>query len=165
MRNGRAFAGVRSGDSCTMSPGRRPRLSASCREMRMPAAGPACAASELTAVAAARTTTQSRNARRRFIPQSTIGQPRTDTSVEPTMRTMTVIAAVLLLLALACVALFWAGQRRLIYYPDGEVQPADSVGLSGAQDVSMALEDGGAIAGWFVPAAEPRFTVIVFNGN
>jgi fermentation-respiration switch protein FrsA (DUF1100 family) len=81
------------------------------------------------------------------------------------MKLMTATAAILLLIALACAALFWVGQRRLIYYPAGEVAPVESVGLTDAREVSMPVEDGGTIAGWFVAAAQPRYTVIVFNGN
>jgi uncharacterized protein len=64
-------------------------------------------------------------------------------------------------------ALFWAGQRRLIYLPFGEVPPPAAVGLPRAEPVSFAAEDGVTLRGWFVPGSgpAPKATVIVFNGN
>ena len=73
--------------------------------------------------------------------------------------------AVLLLLAIGFLALVWTGQRRLIYFPDRDVLPAASVGVADARPLAMQVEDGGTIAGWFVPASQPRFTILVFNGN
>jgi uncharacterized protein len=72
---------------------------------------------------------------------------------------------IVLLLAIGFLALVRAGQRRLIYFPDRVVLPPASVGLADAKPLAIAVEDGGAIAGWFVPAPEPAFTVLVFNGN
>lgn len=71
-----------------------------------------------------------------------------------------------LLAAGLVVALLW-GQRRMIYFPFGNVPPAVSVGLPRAEDVTFTTDDGVTLHGWFVPAdsTAARFTVIVFNGN
>ena len=69
-----------------------------------------------------------------------------------------IIALVLLVL--------WAGQRRLLYFPFGEVPAPAEVGLASAERVTFSTADGLTLHGWFVPARTPRAaTVIVFNGN
>jgi fermentation-respiration switch protein FrsA (DUF1100 family) len=57
-------------------------------------------------------------------------------------------------------------QRRLIYFPSGEV-PDVSVALSGAEEVAFRTEDGLVLAGWFIAPSGSGdvFTVLVFNGN
>jgi fermentation-respiration switch protein FrsA (DUF1100 family) len=76
------------------------------------------------------------------------------------------VVATFLVLALA-LALLWAGQRRMIYFPFGTVPSPASVGLDRAEEVTFTTEDGLTLHGWFVPADSTpvRFTVIVFNGN
>ena len=72
----------------------------------------------------------------------------------------------LLLIVVAGFFLIWAGQRRLIYFPDANVPAPAAVGLSRVERVTIAAEDGITLHGWFVPARAPAsFTVIVFNGN
>lgn len=80
---------------------------------------------------------------------------------------MRALLSVLVLGIGLALALLWLGQRRLIYLPYGDVPPAASVGLRGAEDVTFTTGDGVTLHGWFVPAATtpPRFTMIVFNGN
>ena len=75
-------------------------------------------------------------------------------------------AAILLVAALGLVAL-WALQRRLIYFPFGDVPPPGDVGLSRTEAIRFVTEDGLTLGGWFVPpAAQPTgVTVLVFNGN
>ena len=70
------------------------------------------------------------------------------------------------LLALV-VVLLWAGQRRMIYFPFGDVGTPAAAGLPRAESVAFTTADGLTLHGWFVPAAQPatRQTVIVFNGN
>lgn len=79
------------------------------------------------------------------------------------------IGAVVVVLALIAgvLALIWAGQRRLIYFPFGGVPTPRDAGLARAEQVTFATADGLMLHGWFVPAPRPpaRFTVIVFNGN
>ncbi len=63
-------------------------------------------------------------------------------------------------------ALVWMGQRRMIYFPSGDVPAPAQVGLPRAEAVSFATDDGLMLHGWFVPAGRPDAeTVIVFNGN
>ena len=79
------------------------------------------------------------------------------------MRALVIVVAVLA----SGLALVWAIQRRLIYLPDaGPVAPARTV-LAGARDVELTTSDGLALAGWLVPAQNPRrqMTVLVANGN
>jgi uncharacterized protein len=63
--------------------------------------------------------------------------------------------------------LFWATQRRMIYFPFGDVPPPAQVGLRDARSVTFPTEDGLTLNGWFVPARAPATgdVVIVFNGN
>lgn len=76
------------------------------------------------------------------------------------------VATVLLVLGLT-LALFWLGQRRMIYFPFAAVPPPASLGLKRAEEVTFTTEDSLTLHGWFVPAESTpaRFTVIVFNGN
>lgn len=61
---------------------------------------------------------------------------------------------------------FWASQRRLIYYPSGAVPPPAAVGLERAEAVTFQTEDGLLLNGWFAPASTADAdTVVVFNGN
>ncbi len=63
-------------------------------------------------------------------------------------------------------ALVWMGQRRMMYFPSGDVPAPAQVGLPRAETVSFATDDGLMLHGWFVPAERPDAeTVIVFNGN
>ena len=77
------------------------------------------------------------------------------------------ILSAILLAAVLVLALLWVGQRRMIYFPFGNVPPAANSGLLRAEDVTFTTDDGVTLHGWFVPAASTpaRFTVIVFNGN
>lgn len=79
---------------------------------------------------------------------------------------ITVLATVLVLLT-GLLALFWAAQRRLMYFPMGPVHAPDEVGLPDAEAVEIVTADGLTLHGWFVPSRRQpaRFTVIVFNGN
>jgi len=58
-------------------------------------------------------------------------------------------------------------QRKLIYFPFGDVPAPQHVGLGGTTSVTFPTADGLTLNGWFIPAEhEPAwFTVIVFNGN
>src|SRR5438128_9968415 len=70
------------------------------------------------------------------------------------------------LLALV-VVLLWAGQRRMIYFPFGDVGTPAAAGLPRAESVAFTTADGMTLHGGLVPAAPPatRHTVIVFNDN
>jgi fermentation-respiration switch protein FrsA (DUF1100 family) len=79
------------------------------------------------------------------------------------MRTLLTLAVI----AAAVLVLIWAGQRRMIYFPFGEVPPPASAGLPSAELVTFPTEDGLTLHGWFVAARAPgpAHTVLVFNGN
>lgn len=61
----------------------------------------------------------------------------------------------------------WVGQRWLIYFPERQVPPLQTMGLPTAEPVSFHTEDDLRLEGWFVHPEGPRTgqTVIVFNGN
>ena len=73
--------------------------------------------------------------------------------------TLLTIAALLLVL--------WAAQRRLMYFPVGGVPPLAALGLSDVRAVTFDTADGLRLNGWLftLERAEPRGTVLVFNGN
>lgn len=75
--------------------------------------------------------------------------------------------ATVLLIVLVALGLLWTGQRRIIYFPFGDVPSPSGAGLSRAEEVSFTTDDGLLLRGWFVPASSgtASFTVIVFNGN
>ena len=67
---------------------------------------------------------------------------------------------------LALGAVLWTFQRRLIYFPFGEVPNLASMGIRGASPVSFPTDDGLILQGWLVgDPATARLTAIVFNGN
>jgi fermentation-respiration switch protein FrsA (DUF1100 family) len=80
-------------------------------------------------------------------------------------RMLRVVLAVLGVAALL-LALVWAGQRRLIYVPEGVVAPAAEV-LPGAREVTLTTADGLRLAAWYVPAngAGRGVSVLVASGN
>jgi uncharacterized protein len=82
------------------------------------------------------------------------------------LRTVAVVAGVLVLLYGGLVGLAWGLQRHLVYLPDaGPVPPAASV-LPGARDVALDTEDGHRLAAWFLPGPAPDApAVLVANGN
>ncbi len=66
------------------------------------------------------------------------------------------------------VALLWAVQRRLIYFPLPPNLASVATALPGAEEVTFETEDGLRLGGWFLPAAGGKSsgaTVLVFNGN
>ncbi len=79
---------------------------------------------------------------------------------------MTRLLAYPIILVITVPAVLWLTQRRMMYFPAGDVPPPAAVGLPQAQAVTFPTEDGLTLGGWFVPAAGPSLaTVIVFNGN
>ena len=73
-----------------------------------------------------------------------------------------------LLLGGTVVAMLWALQRQLVYFPDrAPVPPAGDV-IAGARDVTLRTADGVELGAWFVPASGPsdtRMAVLVAPGN
>ncbi len=80
------------------------------------------------------------------------------------VRWFAAVAAGGLLLALL---FFWVSQRRLIYFPSGDVASPETVGLPRAERVTFPTQDGLTLHGWFVPPSAPATgdVVVVFNGN
>lgn len=75
-------------------------------------------------------------------------------------------ALVLVTLALALAALIWTLQRRLIYFPFGQVPDPAAMGLTDVAAATFATDDGLALRGWLVGSpGTASVTVIVFNGN
>jgi fermentation-respiration switch protein FrsA (DUF1100 family) len=68
---------------------------------------------------------------------------------------------------LGALVLIWSLQRRLMYFPIGDVPAPDVVGLAGATPVSFSTRDRVMLGGWFIAEARQprRLTVLVFNGN
>jgi fermentation-respiration switch protein FrsA (DUF1100 family) len=69
--------------------------------------------------------------------------------------------------AIALFVFLWAVQRRLMYFPMGEVLEPASVGVTRVELVTFPTSDGLRLHGWFFPAppSPARFTIVVFNGN
>jgi len=67
----------------------------------------------------------------------------------------------------AVLTVIWTMQRRLIYFPIGDVPTPDEIGLSDVEPVTFETTDGLRLNAWFVAASGPlsRVTVLVFNGN
>jgi uncharacterized protein len=69
-------------------------------------------------------------------------------------------------IALAVILLLiWTGQRRMIYFPFGDVISPAAVGLPDAQQVTFETADNVVLNAWFLPAPGAAGTMVVFNGN
>ena len=73
--------------------------------------------------------------------------------------TLAVLAAVL-----AAAIGLWAGQRRLIYFPDRR-SPSLGVMGSGWEEVGYETTDGLTLRGWYRAPEPGQPVVLVFNGN
>jgi fermentation-respiration switch protein FrsA (DUF1100 family) len=78
-----------------------------------------------------------------------------------------IIAAGYVAVIAAVLALIWAMQRRLMYFPTGDVPAPGAIGLTDVEPVTFKTADGLGLSAWFVaaPGPSPRVTVLVFNGN
>jgi fermentation-respiration switch protein FrsA (DUF1100 family) len=78
-----------------------------------------------------------------------------------------IIAAGYVAVVAAVLTLIWMMQRRMMYFPTGEVPAPAEVGLTGVEPVTFETTDGLRLSGWFVAGSgpSPRLTVLVFNGN
>lgn len=75
---------------------------------------------------------------------------------------------VVLLFVGLVVAMVWALQRQLIYFPDPTPVPPAVEVIAGARDVTLHTADGLELGAWFVPAAIPVDTgmaVLIAPGN
>jgi fermentation-respiration switch protein FrsA (DUF1100 family) len=63
------------------------------------------------------------------------------------------------------VAIAYAVQRKLVYFPDAtRVEPAH-LGLEGVREIELATPDGASIVSWFSPAPSGQPTLLYFHGN
>ena len=78
------------------------------------------------------------------------------------------VLLVVLVVGGTVVAMLWALQRRLIYFPDATpVPPAGDV-IAGARDVTLHTADGLELGAWYVPATghvDTGMAVLVAPGN
>lgn len=83
------------------------------------------------------------------------------------MSRLMVVGVLTLAACTAVLLLLWAAQRRLIYFPLEDLPAPAEMGLTGVEPVTLETADGLRLGGWFMRAsrAEPRATVLVFNGN
>jgi hypothetical protein len=76
---------------------------------------------------------------------------------------------VVLVLVGVVMAVLWALQRQLIYFPDASSVPPASEVIDGARDVTLRTEDGLELGAWFVPASGPApgkpMAVLLAPGN
>ena len=70
----------------------------------------------------------------------------------------------ILLLVVALLAAFWAGQRRLIYFPGRSVPPVEAL-LPGWTEETLDTDDGLELGAWYAAPPDGAPIVIVFNGN
>jgi hypothetical protein len=83
------------------------------------------------------------------------------------MKRMLALALWGILLLTLLLVLLWTGQRRMIYFPAGEVPSPAAVGLADVETVTFQGADGVTLHGWMLQSrpSPARFTVLVFNGN
>ena len=75
---------------------------------------------------------------------------------------------VVVLLGGMLVAMLWALQRQLIYFPDPTPVPPAAEVIAGARDVTLRTADGLELGAWFVPATgqvDTGMAVLVAPGN
>lgn len=80
------------------------------------------------------------------------------------MRRLTVVVAIVAIVASGLVALVWSQQRRLIYFPSPGPVPSAATVLPNGQDVVLE-SDGNRLGAWYFPASDGTTAVLVCNGN
>jgi protein-L-isoaspartate(D-aspartate) O-methyltransferase len=77
------------------------------------------------------------------------------------------IAAASIVFLVILLVLIWTQQRRMIYFPLGQIPAPGEGGLSHVEPVRFTTADDVELGGWFFASADgaQRTTVIVFNGN
>ncbi|MCD4534730.1 alpha/beta hydrolase [Nocardioides sp. cx-169] len=86
----------------------------------------------------------------------------------PVLRRLRRGLLVVLLVIGTGVAMLWALQRQLIYFPDSSPVPPAAEVIDGARDVTLHTDDGLELSAWFVPPAGPDDTemaVLIAPGN
>jgi len=81
-------------------------------------------------------------------------------------RRLVTVAAIVALALLVSVGMLWALQRKLIYFPSGDLGDLTAAAPD-AEDVTFTTEDGLALGALLIPASGDAsgVTVVVFNGN
>jgi hypothetical protein len=82
------------------------------------------------------------------------------------VRVLKLFIAFAVVLYLLCLAVFFATQRKLLYYPshfytalaDAHVNPA-------FREISVRTQDGTELKAWYAPASTKQFTIVFFHGN
>ena len=82
-------------------------------------------------------------------------------------RPMIITTGYVVVISAAVLELICKMQRRLMYFPAGDVPTPGEMGLNGVEPVRFETIDGLGLSGWFFGASgpSPRVTVVVFNGN
>jgi fermentation-respiration switch protein FrsA (DUF1100 family) len=63
------------------------------------------------------------------------------------------------------VAIAYAAQRKLMYFPDAtRIEPA-RLGLEGVREIELQAPDGARIIAWYAPAPAGQPTLLYFHGN
>ncbi|MCD9153523.1 alpha/beta hydrolase [Aeromicrobium duanguangcaii] len=85
----------------------------------------------------------------------------------PTPRTLARGLLVVVLVVGTGVAVLWALQRQLIYFPDTAPVPAAADAVTGGRDVTLRTEDGLELDAWFVPPSgqDTAMAVLFAPGN
>src|ERR671912_2885924 len=78
--------------------------------------------------------------------------------VERSRRVLWRVPVVVALILGTVVAVLWALQRQLIYFPDNTPVPSVSGIIPGGRDVTLHTADGLELGAWFVPAARSADT-------
>jgi uncharacterized protein len=121
---------------------------------------------------------EERRSKRRSVPLRGLGdqgwrtartEEKGNTAREHLVHTGTVkqVAVILFAFVGVSLAVMWALQRNLIYFPSrSSVPQADKV-IDGARDVTLETSDGLRLGAWFLPGGSSRngMAVLVANGN
>ncbi|MDX1975507.1 MAG: alpha/beta fold hydrolase [Rickettsiales bacterium] len=70
-----------------------------------------------------------------------------------------------LLLYGALLVYMYTMQRKLLYFPDVDIAPPESYGLSGFSDLRVRSSDNLSVQLWYAPAAANMPTILYFHGN
>jgi uncharacterized protein len=65
----------------------------------------------------------------------------------------------------AIVAIAYAVQSKLMYFPDATRVEPDRLGLDGVREIELTAPDGARIISWYAPAPPGQPTLLYFHGN
>ena len=79
------------------------------------------------------------------------------------MRVVTLFIVIAAALYLVLIAVFFAAQRRLLYYPAHAYVPLNRAHANPAfQEISVRTGDGIGLKAWYAPATSKPFTIVFF---